>query len=63
MAAREEGFTRGLIEHLISYALGRPCGFSDVELVEGTLKKAKSKGMTLRAIIHALVESREFQSK
>lgn len=63
VAAHEEDFARGLIEHLISYALGRPCGFSDVELVESTLKNAKSKGMTLRTIIHALVESREFQSK
>ncbi len=63
IATREQEFARGLIEHLISYALGRPCGFSDQEMVESILNKARSKGMTLRAIIHALVESPEFQSK
>lgn len=63
IATREQEFARGLIEHLISYALGRPCGFSDQGMVESILNKARSKGMTLRAIIHALVESPEFQSK
>jgi hypothetical protein len=63
VAAHEEDFVRGLIEQLIEYALGRPCGFSDSELVETILKKAKSKEMTLRSVIHALVESNEFKSK
>lgn len=63
IATHEQDFARGLIEHLISYALGRPCGFSDQELVDSILNKAKSKGITLRTIIHALVESPEFQSK
>jgi hypothetical protein len=63
VAEHEEDFVRGLIEHLIEYALGRPCGFSDAELVDTILKRAKSKGMTLREVIHALVESRDFLSK
>jgi hypothetical protein len=63
VASHEEDFARGLIEHLVEYALGRPCGFSDAELVEGILKKSKSKGLTLRSMIHALVESREFRTK
>jgi hypothetical protein len=63
VAAHEDDFARGMIEHLIEYALGRPCGFSDAELVDTILKRSKSKGMTLRAVIHALVESREFLSK
>ena len=63
VAQHEEDFVRGLIEHLIEYALGRPSSFSDSELIESVLKKSKSKGMTLRAVIHALVESREFLTK
>jgi hypothetical protein len=63
VTAHEEDFVRGLIEHLIEYALGRPCGFTDQVFVESLLKKAKSNGMTLRAIIHGIVQSREFQSK
>lgn len=63
VAAHEEDFVRGLIARLVEYGLGRPGGFSDEELVEDILKKAKAKGMTLRAILHAIVESKEFRSK
>lgn len=62
VAAHEEDFARGLIARLVEYALGRPGGFSDEELVEDILKKTKAKGMTLRAAIHALVESPQFLS-
>jgi hypothetical protein len=48
---------------LVEYALGRPGGFSDEQLVEDILKKAKARGTTLRAVIHALVESPQFRSK
>jgi hypothetical protein len=63
VADQKDAFARGLIESLIEYALGRPCGFSDHQLVETILKRHKEKGMTLRSIIHALVESREFCTK
>ncbi|MEK0445898.1 MAG: hypothetical protein RLZZ399_1219 [Verrucomicrobiota bacterium] len=63
VAGHEEDFARGLIARLVEYALGRPGGFSDDEMVEDILKKAKAKGMTLRAMIHALVESPQFRSK
>ena len=63
VAAHEEDFARGMIGHLVEYALGRPGGFSDELLVEEILARAKSKGMTLRAIIHALVESPQFHFK
>lgn len=63
VAAHEEDFARGLTESLIEYALGRPCGFSDQELVESVLKKTKSKHYTPRAIIQAIVASQEFRTK
>lgn len=63
VAEQKDAFARGFIESLIEYALGRPCSFSDQQLVEDILKRARTKGMTLRSIIHALVESREFCSK
>jgi hypothetical protein len=63
VAEQKEAFVRGLIESLIEYALGRPCGFSDHQLVETLLKRSKEKGLTFRSIIHALVESREFCTK
>ena len=59
----ETSFAKGLVEHLIEFALGRPCGFSDQELVEGILKSAQDQHYTPRALIHALVRSKAFQSK
>ncbi len=63
VAEHEQAFARGLIEHLLEYALGRPAGFSDADLVEEILKKTQSKGMMLRAMIHGVVMSREFRTK
>jgi hypothetical protein len=56
-------FARGLTEHLIDFALGRPCGFSDEELVENILQQAAAENYTPRALIQALVTSREFRCK
>jgi hypothetical protein len=63
VAKHEEDFARGFTEHLIEYALGRPCGFSDEELVVTILNKTTSQHYTPRAIIQAIVASQEFQSK
>lgn len=63
VAAREEAFARGLTEHLIEYALGRPVSFSDEELVAIILADTKPKHYTPRALIQAIVASPEFRSK
>ncbi len=63
LAKREEAFVRGLIENLISYGLGRPAAFSDEELSQSLLERARQSGWSLRAVLHALTASRAFQSK
>jgi hypothetical protein len=63
VSRHEENFVRGLTESLLEYALGRPCSFSDQELVEDILKKARASKFTLRSIVHAIVASKEFGSK
>jgi mono/diheme cytochrome c family protein len=63
VSKREEAFARALIEHLISYALGRPFGFSDEPLVTDLLAQTKPQQHSLRAIVHALVQTAAFQSK
>jgi hypothetical protein len=63
VARHEADFARGLVEHLLEYALGRPCSFSDEDLVASILEKAKGKRYTPRAIIQAIVASPEFQTK
>lgn len=63
VARHDRAFARGLTENLIAYGLGRAYGFCDEALCEAVLTKAESSRFSLRALIHALVDSREFQSK
>jgi hypothetical protein len=63
VARHEAAFARGFTEHLIEFALGRPCGFSDEELVADILHQASPAGYTPRALIQSLVASRQFHSK
>jgi cytochrome c553 len=63
VAARQEDFATGFTEALIEYALGRPCGFSDDELVQGIVQRAATKGFSIREFIHAVAQSEAFRSK
>ena len=63
LAKREKAFTSGLIENLVSYALGRPIQFTDEELCADIQVQARKRGLTLQAIIEGLVASRAFQTK
>jgi len=56
-------FARHFTESLIAYGLGRPVSFADETLIESILSKARAKNYELREFMHALVTSREFQSK
>ena len=63
IAEREEDFARGFTEHLIEYALGRPFGFTDEDLASEIVSTAKSKQFAVSEFIHAIVQSKAFQSK
>ena len=63
IAEREDDFARGFTEHLIEYALGRPFGFTDEGLANEILVASKDKQYAVSEFIHALVQSRPFQSK
>ena len=63
IAAKSEDFARGFTEALIEYALGRPYGFTDTELADDIVVKAKTKDFMMREFIVALVTSREFGRK
>jgi len=56
-------FLRTLTGAMATYALGRELGVADKQLVDGSVVKARKNGMTLRSLIHAVVDSREFRSK
>ena len=63
IAEREEDFARGLTEHLIEYALGRPFGFTDAELSKEIVSSAKTKQFAVSEFIHSLVQSKAFRTK
>ena len=63
LASKEEDFARGLTEGLVEYALGRPVGFSDEEFVTSIVSRAKNENYAFREFIHAIVSSKEFQTK
>ena len=63
VAAEEENFTRGFLEALIEYGLGRPYGFSDEALRENLLRKARAKDGSLRELVLAFIESNSFGRK
>ena len=63
IASHESQFARGFSEALIAYGIGRPYGFSDFDLCEEILAKAKADDHTVSSFIHALVQSKTFQRK
>jgi hypothetical protein len=62
LATKEEAFARGFTKALVEYALGRPCGFSDEQLID-EIVTAAADGYETRSFIHALVKSPQFRSK
>jgi hypothetical protein len=63
VADRVDAFATGFTEALLEYALGRPCGFADDELVQQIVSRARAKDWQLREFFQALVASPEFQAK
>ncbi|MCC9642080.1 DUF1592 domain-containing protein [Rhodopirellula sp. JC740] len=63
IAQHEDDFARGFAESLIAYGLGRPFGFADEELADQICASAKRSQHTIRAFIHALVQSDTFQNR
>ena len=63
VVSRQDDFARGFTEHLIEYALGRPFGFTDEDFAEEVVQSAKIKDYAVSEFVHAVVQSKAFQSK
>jgi len=63
VATHDAAFTRGFLEALIEYGLGRPYGFSDESLRERLLERATARDGSLRELVLCFVESPPFQRK
>jgi hypothetical protein len=56
-------FLKGFTEKLLAYALGRPVGAADQELVHGILTSTAKEEYRLQALVQAIVATRAFQTK
>jgi hypothetical protein len=63
VATRQADFATGFTEALVSYALGRPVGFTDDGLVAAIVAKAAGQGYAVRQFVHAVVQSDAFRMK
>lgn len=59
----EDDFARGFTEALIEYGLGRPFGFTDQDLSDEIMKVANGSDYEISRFVHALVQSKPFQTK
>ena len=63
LLADQERVARCMIEKLLTFASGRPMGFSDRSEIDKLTALSKSKGHGLRDLIHAVVQSEIFRNK
>jgi hypothetical protein len=56
-------FLKGFTEKMLAYALGRPVGAADQELVTGILASTAKEEHRLQAMIQAIVATKAFQSR
>lgn len=63
VAQRQEEFAQSFAEALITYGLGRPFGFIDQDLSDAMLENARPGNFDMNLFIHALVQSKPFQTK
>lgn len=63
IASRHADFATGFTEALLAYALGRPVGFTDDELVQSITAQAATADDAIREFVHAVVLSDAFQKK
>ncbi len=62
LVAREDLFLKCLASKMLTYALGRELGLADQKTVADLVQHMKSNKRTLRSLIHAIVNSQQFQS-
>jgi hypothetical protein len=63
LLAEKPKFLKGFTEKLLAYALGRPVGAADQELVNSILTGTAGEEHRLQAMIQAIVASRAFQTR
>jgi hypothetical protein len=63
LLADQDKVARCVIEKLLTFATGRPMGFSDRSEIDRLVAQSRAQGHAMRNLIHAIVQSEIFQSK
>ncbi len=63
LLAGQERVARCVAEKLLTFATGRPMGFSDRSAIDRLVAQSKTKNHAMRDLIHAVVQSEIFRSK
>lgn len=59
----KDKFARALSTKLLTYALGRPIGYTDRELIDSLVETLKKDDDRIQSLIHAIVASEPFRTK
>ena len=62
-AADPRALLKNLAQQLVTYAAGRPLGFSDRAAITALVDRTEAKGGGIRTLIHELVQSPLFQTR
>lgn len=63
LASDQRQLAKSLTEKLLTFATGRPLGFSDREVVEQIVDASEQQGFGIRDLLHSVVQSELFRSK
>jgi len=63
LMAKKDKFARAFSTKLLTYALGRPVGFTDHEVVDSLTATLKKNDYRFQSLIHAIVSSEPFNTK
>ncbi len=63
LLSQKDKFARAFTVKLLTYALGRPVGYSDRELVDSLLATLQENDYRIQPLIHAIVASEPFVTK
>ena len=62
MMAQEDLFLRAIATKMMTYALGREPGLADLPSIQESVRVMKSRGYTIRSLIHHIVASPQFET-
>ena len=63
LMAQKDRFARAFSTKLLTYALGRPVGYTDHEVVDSLVDTLKKNDYRIQSLIHAIVASEPFGTK